>query len=179
MKKYILISIIIMFAGASFSQNKQKINNLRNRSTISYSASHPMHDWKGISNQVNARILIDKSTNIISAAAVSVPVHTFNSGNSNRDSHMVEVTEAIKYPSITYQSSSIVQTGNTLKLTGKMTFHGVTKIINSEAVLKVENKNYIVTGQFTVLMSEFNIDPPSLLGISSSDKLIIDFLITF
>ncbi|HTP12644.1 MAG TPA: YceI family protein, partial [Bacteroidota bacterium] len=40
---------------------------------------------------------------------VRVDVTTFDSGNSNRDSHAMEVVDALTYPDVQFTSTSVVQ----------------------------------------------------------------------
>ena len=57
--------------------------------------SHPFHDWTGKSNKLNSAIICLPNKDSISQVAVSVNISSFDSENSNRDSHVIEVTEAV------------------------------------------------------------------------------------
>lgn len=168
-----------MLVNVAFSQTQQKIANDKSKSTITYSASHPLHDWDGESKEVKAVIMADETKTKIFSTAISVKVSTFNSGNANRDSHMIEVTEAIKYPAITFASTSISQTGNKLKVTGNMKFHNVTKVVTTTAEMKTINNHIIVAGEFDLKMTDFKIERPSLMGMPTADELKIKFDLTF
>jgi len=122
---------------------------------------------------------IDANRNIITQAAVSVKISSFDSQNANRDSHCMEVTDAIKYPNITFASTSIKQNGNILDISGKLTFHGITKEISLKAEKKVENGKAKITGNFSVNMKDYNIDPPSLMAMETDEEIKLSFVLVY
>ncbi len=149
------------------------------KSTITYSMSHPMHNWDGISKDFKAVILYNRDKQSIENIAVSVKVASFDSQNANRDSHMIETIEGIKYPNVTFTSTSIKQDGNKINILGTITFHGISKPISIEVQKDLKGKTMIIEGNFQVLMTEYKIEKPSLMGMPTSDiiklKLHIEF----
>ena len=115
----------------------------------------------------------------IKKVEVQVDVTTFDSGNSNRDSHAMEVIDALDYPDADFTSSSVKSSGDSLKVYGKLTFHGVTKDIVISAFEKWNGKNLIVKGNFNISLTEFKIDRPSLLLIPVNDALKFSFVENF
>ena len=110
---------------------------------------------------------------------MSVKFSSFDSKNANRDSHSIEVTEALKYPNTTFNSKSIKQEGNKLSVEGTLNFHGVNKDISFVAE-KSGNKNKIqVTGGFEIKMTDFKDDQPSLMGLDTDDKIKIKFDVVY
>ena len=98
-------------------------------------------------------------------------VTTFNSGNSSRDSHAMEVIDALSFPDSRFTSSSIIQKGDSLKVYGKLTFHGITKDIVISAATKWSNNKLVVNGNFEISLTAFKVDRPSLLLIPVKDAL--------
>ena len=94
MKKFGIIAIAILLTGSLFAQEKVKINCVKEESSITYSMKHPMHEWSGVSKEVNSIILTDEGRTTIFQVAVSAKLSSFDSKNANRDSHMMEVTHA-------------------------------------------------------------------------------------
>lgn len=111
----------------------------------------------------------------IKAALVQVGVATFNSGNSNRDSHAMEVIDAITYPSAKFLSDKITADGDSLKISGKLTFHGITKDIVISAYQKWGDKSLEVDGRFDISLTAYKIDRPELLLIPVDDTLKFSF----
>jgi polyisoprenoid-binding protein YceI len=88
----------------------------------------------------------------------------------------MEVIDAISYPKVKFTSTSIVKNGDRLKITGKLTFHGVTKEINFDALPKWESNKLTVTGNFVISLTEFKVERPSLLMIPVKDELRFSFV---
>ncbi len=176
MKNILLIFGILLFTGISNAQETpQKIFCDKSKSSITYSMRHPLHAWDGVSKEITSVILTDSKREKISQVAVSVKIASFDSKNANRDSHTMEVTEALKFPSITFSSTSIEQNGSELKIKGTLSFHGFKKEITIDANSKIEKGKLRVNGKFIVLMSEFGIDPPTLMAMATDDDIHIEF----
>ena len=177
MDKLIAIaSLIVLCSGVSLQDSKQiKVFNDKKKSEITYAMRHPLHSWTAESKSVTSVIVCDEQKQNISQVAVSAPVSSFDSQNANRDSHAIEVTEALKYPNITFESTAIQQQGDSLQVTGTLTFHGVKRPISFHAARQETHQQLEVTGGFRVTMTEFGIEPPSLMGIDTEDHIDIHF----
>ena len=180
--RYLIIFFIFIYLNPGVIaqvSNQKKIFADKKRSEIIYAMDHPLHSWTGVSKDVNSVILIDPNSGIISQVAVSVKIASFDSKNANRDSHTIEVTEAIKYPLIKFNSSQIKQDGNKLTVSGTLNFHGVNQPITFVAEKKNIGSNIEVTGGFSIKMTQFKVDPPSLMGISTDDEIKLTFKVLF
>ena len=99
----------------------------KTKSSITYSMNHLLHAWDGISEQVNGVVQLGPD-NRIEKVAIASKVSAFDSKNSNRDAHMLEVVEALKFPNISFYSTSITETKKgELDVKGVLQFHGVNK----------------------------------------------------
>lgn len=176
MKNILLVFGLLLLASTAFAQElSEKIFCDKSKSSITYSMRHPLHAWDGVSNEVTSVILSDKKREKISQVAVSVKIASFDSKNANRDSHTIEVTEALKFPLITFNSTSLEQNGSQIKIIGILSFHGFKKETTFEASSKIEKGKLRVTGKFVVLMSEFGIKRPTLMAIATDDEIHIEF----
>ena len=174
------ISFMISFVWMVLISNAQvageiKINCDKNLSVLTYGMNHPMHEWTGDSKNFTSVILTDKDKKTISKVAVSVKINSFDTQNANRDSHTIEVTDALKFPSVTFSSEKIVQNGEKLSVTGVLSFHGVKRRITFDAIQKNANGKIEVSGGFAIKMTDYNIDPPTLLGVAAEDLITIKF----
>ena len=95
------------------------------KSKISYDAKHFLHAWSGQNNSVKGVIIIEDD--VISNIAVAAEIADFDSGNSNRDAHSLEVLEALKFPMIKYYSDNIKRDDEVGIINGKLEFHGEEK----------------------------------------------------
>lgn len=183
MKKQIFLvwSLSILFSTMQAQNNTaNKFTCDKSQSSITYSMSHPLHDWSGISKDVVAVILTNDSKTELKGVAVAAKVQSFDSDNANRDSHMMEVTEALKYPLVTFKATNIKQISDkTYRLTGMLTFHGVSKEVSSDAERNSTKGKTRVTGGFTVKISDFNIQNPSLMGIECKDEIRMKYDLVF
>jgi len=151
----------------------------KNISSITYAMNHPLHAWTANNKEVTSVILMSPNKKTITKVAVSVKIADFDSQNANRDSHTIEVTEAIKYPTITFSSDLITQNGEKLNVIGELSFHGVKQKILFEAIQKNINNKTEVWGAFSINMSDYKVQPPSLMGMDTDDEIKINFLMIY
>lgn len=181
MKKLILSVAFALLNIVASAQVKTpiKIYCDKTQSTISYSMNHPLHSWTGVSKDITSMILTDENRNEINQVAVTVKISSFDTKNANRDSRTLETTEALKYPAISFLSNSIKQTGNKLKVSGTLSFHGVSRDITFEAEKNIVNNKAEIKGSFIIKMTQYKIAPPALMGIASDDNIRIDFYVVY
>ena len=91
------------------------------KSSLKYDAKHFLHAWSGVNNNIKGVVVYDKN---ISKIAVAAEIVDFDSGNSNRDAHSLEVLEALKFPMIKFYSEEIKVVDESLIMNGKLEFHG-------------------------------------------------------
>ena len=180
-KNYFSIIIILLCTTTSFAQ-KLKLKKLyadKNKSDITYAMNHPLHAWTGVSNNILSIMLLDTSNMEINELAVVVKIASFNSKNSNRDSNTIEATEALKYPNVSLSSNSIKQANDRLTVKGTLKFHGVSKEIIFDAQKEIIKNEIKVTGNFEILMTDFKIKPPKLLGIVTDKDIKLSFTVFY
>lgn len=174
-----LALLLIHFVSLAQTQDISKIFADKSVSTISYSMKHPMHEWEGVSKDVNAVIVYNKTSKTVDQVVVSVKVDGFDSGNSNRDSHALEVLEGLKFPKVTFVSTKIKPNGNNLIIDGNLTFHGIVKPITILVNRKDATNKISFNGKFDVLLSDYKVDRPSLFGVKTEDIINLKFNLSF
>lgn len=181
MKAQVLFLLFFVVSSWLTAQESAQIKVFADKkeSAITYAMNHLLHSWEGISSEVNSVILTDEKRNNITQAAVSVKISSFDSKNANRDSHAIEATEAIKFPTISFASTVIKQDGNNLEITGTLTFHGVSKTITINAVKQMAKNKAEITGDFDVNMKDYKIDPPSLMGVATDEIIKMSFKMVY
>ena len=142
---------------------------------INYYGTHFLHDWVGVSNDLNGKVFIanDQSDHFVE---LNVPLRSFNSNNSNRDSNMLIATEALDYPKIEFKSTNINIFQDSVIVEGELTFHGVLRKIKSTAKFDVSN-GFSAKGSFDINLTDFDIEPPSLMFIEIDNTIKIEYLI--
>jgi polyisoprenoid-binding protein YceI len=148
-------------------------------SSITYHCVHPLHEWNGVDkNSICVMTYLD-SSNTIEKVAMLAKVADFDTENSNRDSHAMEVLDGIKYPNVTFSSTAIVADGNHLKVTGNLNFHNETRAISFDALRVDADKQISVTGSFSILLSDYKIARPSFMLKEMEDKMDLSFVMVF
>lgn len=152
----------------------------KTKSTVTYAMKHPMHDWQGVSRDVSAALVMDDATRQVQQVAVVIRVASFDSKNQNRDSHMVEVLDGLKYPNVTFSSQDVrANPDGSLTANGKLTFHNVTKPISIQATRREANGQLILDGKFDVKLTDYNVERPSLLAVPVEDQFNMSFSLVF
>ncbi len=172
------VALTLVVSALSFAQVK-KIEAVKAESSITYKLTHPMHEIEAVSKEAYCAVDAEVASKAIKHTYVKVPVMSFNSGNSSRDSHAMEVIDAISYPDAKFVSTNIIQTGDTLFVTGKMTFHGVTNMLSFNAVCKWSDDKLVVTGTFALSLTAYKVERPSLLMVPVKDDLWFTLIQTF
>jgi polyisoprenoid-binding protein YceI len=173
--KLSVLALWLFICGAITEAQTKQVELLKDESSITYRIVHPLHEIEATSKDATYQLEIDPAKKEIVSVSATVDVTTFDSGNSNRDSHAMEVIDAISYPEVSFVSSSVTETGDSLKVTGKLTFHGVTRDIVALAAAKWFVDKIEVRGSFVLSLTDFKIERPSLLMIPVEDALRFTF----
>ncbi len=171
MRKLSFVLLIFVLTSISGIAQVVRLQANQDESFIKYKLTHPLHEVEAISNKGICIVNADTAAKEIKQTLVEVGVITFDSGNSNRDSHAMEVIDAISYPSAKFLSSQIVYKGDTLIISGSMTFHGITKNIIFDATQKWDNNKIEIDGSFKLSLTAYKVDRPTLLMMPVDDDL--------
>jgi hypothetical protein len=160
MKKKILIAFFLvtlpLFAGAD-SQWVLK------QSTLAYHVLHPLHQTEGVSHAAKGKGVCHGGQ---CEFLIAVPVKSFDSGDSNRDLHMLQVTRGAEFPLVTVRTrlpESAAESA-TINADLEIQFAGQTAQYK-QVSFKVETQGgeTHITGTIPATLADFKIDPPSLL----------------
>lgn len=172
-----LFLFLFLVPSAMLAQVKKPID--KKKSTITYSMNHMLHAWDGTSSDLNGVVQLSADGKIEKVAIVS-KVSAFDSKSSNRDAHMLEVTEALKYPNISFYSTAIsTSKENELEIKGVLQFHGVNKDISFKASAKNLGSTIQVTGNFIFLLEDFKIERPSFMLKPVDNEVKVKFDIVY
>src|SRR5579864_2474874 len=69
--------------------------------TLSYHVSHPLHQTEGVSHEARGKGICHAGQ---CDFLIAVPVKSFDSGDSNRDLHMIQVTRGAQFPMVTVRT---------------------------------------------------------------------------
>ncbi len=171
MKTTQLLVATFLTACAGLCAQTKAVEVIKDESSITYRIDHVLHHIEATSKDGWFRVEIDPAKKEIKSVSAQVDVMTFDSGNSNRDSHAMEVIESIKYPDVTFVSTAIAQVADSILVSGKLTFHGLTKDILMKGVATWTQDKLNVAGGFELSLTAFKIEHPSLLMVPVDDAL--------
>lgn len=168
MLKKVLLSLILSTALAFAAGSEQWILQ---ESTLSYHVSHPLHQIDGVSHAARGKgVCHDGQCDFLIAA----PVKSFDSGDSNRDLHMVQATRGAQFPMVSVRTrlpeSALNESDVFLDL--DVEFAGQTAHYSHIAFQqRVEGTQHRITGTIPARVSDFKIDPPSLLTVPIKNEM--------
>ena len=156
----------------------QELKNIdATKSSISYTGNHFLHKWSAENNNISGLIKIDNK-DVLNIGIVA-KVADFKSGNSSLDSNSYRVLEALKFPNIIFKSTNISSLNGQSIIKGLIQFHGIEKNINVNVELNNIDNTTQINGEFTLNLSDFSIDRPSLLLRKIDNEIKIEFILIF
>jgi polyisoprenoid-binding protein YceI len=176
MKHILLLSAVV---GCWIASPAHSLTPIKKESTVTYHLVHPLHKIEATSSDVNYALDADESTKTVRTVTAEVDVSTFDSGNSNRDSHAMEVIDAIDFPTAEFRSSGVEQNGDSIRVSGVLTFHGVSQRVIIPGKLQWTDHKLVMQGDFDVSLDAFKIERPSLLMIPVEDAMHFSILAAF
>ena len=153
-------------------------------SRVSYTVNHPFKKATGVTTKTRGKGRCSAAAGAGQGAKtceilLAVPVATFDSGDSNRDLHMLEATKGAAFPVITVRAAFDpaqvpLKADLTIEFAGqKASQRGVElRIVSQGGDLTAE-------GQFVLNLADFAIIRPSLLGLSIDNEVPIMFSSTW
>ena len=171
-------ALVLVFSFYNPSKTK-RLTADKTKSYIKYYMYHSAHDWEGTCNNVSCNITYNDSTKTIGGVGVAANVSCFNSANDSRDSHTLEVTEALKYPAVQFLSTSITNQDTNLVVNGILTFHNVKKSISFKASKIISKKEMKVSGMFSIKVTDYGMELPTLMMVPTEDLIKIAFVAVF
>jgi polyisoprenoid-binding protein YceI len=158
---------------ASVQAQAKVMTNDTALSFLTYTLRHPLHVVEGKSRQVTCVLQLQADT-LGSEIQCSIPMHTFDSGNENRDSHMLELVESLRFPTVEFIGKPIRRDLDQWAIGGEITLHGKSKPVEFSVQVKPSDQMILIRGGFTIRLSDFQIARPSLLLVKTDDTLRID-----
>jgi polyisoprenoid-binding protein YceI len=142
-------------------------------SKLTYYLRHPLHMVEGVSKDFSCTVDLPEDT-LQAKIRVKAPIIAFNSGNSNRDAHALEILDAFKHPFVEFASDSLRRDSDGYKVFGQLTFHGIRRPVNFRVTPKYADGKVRIHGKFAVKLSDFKVERPSLLLVRTDDELRIE-----
>ncbi len=165
----LLLGAIAWFAPSIFAQDNSQW--ILDQSTLSYHMSHPMHEVDGVSHAAKGKgVCQSGSCNFL----IAVPVKTFDSGDSNRDLHMIEVVRGADFPMVVvraqFPESELNQPWIHANL--QVQFAGQTAQYANVPFQRTQQGNQVrIQGTVPSTCSDFKITRPSFLTVPIKNEI--------
>jgi hypothetical protein len=160
MNKRILAALLLVTVPAFAGADSQWVLQ---QSTLTYHVSHPLHQTEGVSHAAKGKGVCHAGQ---CDFLIAVPVKSFDSGDSNRDLHMLQVTRGAEFPMVIVRTRlpESAAASATINADLEIQFAGQTAQYK-QVPFKVEAQGgeTHITGTIPATLTDFQIDPPSLL----------------
>ena len=168
MNKNILIAFLL-FAAPTLAQTDSQW--VLEQSTLTYHVSHPLHQVDGVSHAARGKGVCHAGQ---CDFLIAVPVKSFDSGDSNRDLHMLQVARGGQFPMVTVRTQLPEEAAKstTIHADLEVQFAGQTAHYKQAPFQQVTQGNEIrISGAIPSTLADFKIDPPSLLAIPVKNEI--------
>ncbi len=139
--------------------------------TLTYHVSHPLHQSEGVSHEARGKGICHAGQ---CDFLIAVPVKSFDSGDSNRDLHMIQVTRGAQFPMVKVRTKlpESASTSTTIQADLEIQFAGQTAQYKQVAFQLVTQGSQIrITGTIPATLADFKIDPPTLLTMPVKNEM--------
>jgi hypothetical protein len=152
---------------------------LLQQSTLTYHVSHPLHQSDGVSHAARGKGVCHEGQ---CDFLIAVTVKSFDSGDSNRDLHMLQVTRGAQFPLVTVRTRlpEASAASGEIRADLEVQFAGQTVGYKQVPFQLVKQGNESrISGTIPATLSDFKIDPPSLLTMPVKNEIPIKVEMTW
>ncbi len=176
MNKKILVAILLVAIPAIARAQSQWVLE---QSTLAYHVSHPLHETEGLSHAARGKgVCHDGQCDFL----IAVPVKSFDSGDSNRDLHMLQVTRGAEFPMVIVRTQvpEDAAASASVRADLEVQFAGQTVRLKQVPFQLVTHGNETrLSGTIPATLSDFKINPPSLLTIPVKNEIPVHIEMTW
>jgi hypothetical protein len=152
---------------------------LLDQSTLSYHMSHPMHQVDGVSHAAKGKGTCHAGQ---CSFLIAAPVKSFDSGDTNRDLHMLETTRGAQFPMVVVRTSfpEAATASATIDADLEIQFAGQTAHYAHIVFQRVTAGNQVrISGTVPSTCSDFKIDRPSFLTVPIKNEIPVKVEMTW
>ncbi len=139
--------------------------------TLTYHVSHPLHQSEGVSHEARGKGVCHAGECVF---LIAVPVKSFDSGDSNRDLHMIQVKRGSEFPMVAVRTKlpESAPTSTTIQADLEVHFAGQTAQYKQVPFqLSTQGNQIRITGTIPATLVDFKIDPPTLLTMPVKNEM--------
>ena len=141
------------------------------QSTLTYHMSHPMHEVDGVTHAARGKGICHAGwCNFL----IAVPVKSFDSGDTNRDLHMLEATKGAQFPLIQVRARlpQVETTRQWIHAEVEVQFAGQTAHYSQVPFERTQQSSEVrIVGTIPLSCSDFKIERPSFLTVPIRNEI--------
>jgi hypothetical protein len=167
----VAVAIVLIAARDSAAQDSQWVLQ---QSTLTYHVSHPLHQVEGVSHAARGKGVCHAGQ---CDFLIAVAVKSFDSGDSNRDLHMQQVTKAGQFPLVTVRTRlpESAAGSETINADLQVEFAGQSVQYKQVPFQQMTQGDHVwITGAIPAKVSDFKIDPPSLFTVAIKNDIPVN-----
>jgi hypothetical protein len=163
--------LIALFITPAIAWAQADTQWLLDQSTLSYHMSHPMHQVDGVSHAAKGKGACHAG---ICSFLIAAPLKSFDSGDTNRDLHMLEATRGAQFPMVVVRTSfpesetaaATPDADLTVEFAGQTAHYAHVQFQRSGQGSEVH-----ISGTIPATCSDFKIDRPSFLTVPIKNEI--------
>ncbi|HEY7338078.1 MAG TPA: YceI family protein [Bryobacteraceae bacterium] len=163
-----LLSLLLLLPPLGHAADAQWVLQ---QSTLSYHVSHPLHQTEGVSHAAKGKGVCHNGQ---CDFLIAVPIKSFDSGDSNRDLHMLQATRGAQFPLVVVRTRvpEAAFKSPTIHADLEIEFAGQTAQYKQVPFqLTIQGNQAHLSGTIPATLADFKIDPPSLLGMAVKNDI--------
>lgn len=176
MPRNLLLTSLLLLLPAILRADSQW---LLQQSTLSYHVSHPLHQVDGVSHAARGKGVCHAGQ---CDFLIAVPVKSFDSGDSNRDLHMIQATRGAEFPMVTVRTRLPESAPDSTNIQADLEIQFAGQTAHYKQVplqLARQGADVKITGTIPATLSDFKIDPPTLLTVPVKNEMPIKVEMTW
>jgi hypothetical protein len=149
------------------------------QATLTYHVSHPLHEVAGVSHAARGKGECHAGE---CSFLIAVPVKSFDSGDSNRDLHMLQIVRGAAFPMVIVRTElpESALASPTLHADLEIQFAGQTAHFKQVAFRLAAQGNQIrLSGTIPATLADFKITPPELLWVPVKNQIPVTVKMTW
>jgi hypothetical protein len=169
MNQKLLIAILLLPLKTTFAQGDRQW--VLEQSTLTYHVSHPLHQTEGVSHAARGKCVCHAGQCDL---LIAVPVKSFDSGDSNRDLHMLQVARGGQFPMVTVRTRLPETAAGSTAIQADLEVQFAGQTVHFKQVpfqLAAQGNQIRISGTIPATLKDFKIDPPSLLAVPVKDEI--------
>jgi hypothetical protein len=175
MRRAILVLLLAAIPAIAQSDTQWVLD----QSTLSYHMSHPMHQVDGVSHAAKGKGTCHAGQ---CSFLIAVPVKSFDSGDTNRDLHMLETTRGAQFPMVVVRTNfpEAETAGATIDADLTVEFAGQTAHYAHVQFQRSGQGNEVhIAGTIPTTCSDFKIDRPTFLTVPIKNEIPVKVEMTW